>query len=210
MEEKREEPTSRKIARAKESRGGAYSLDLVHSLLILAALVFLYFYSSHLLERFKMAFYWRDPIDPLAALKAAFSPLLFFLITLFLLLSSLAVAAFIFQRGWAVKRGARGSKEGGYYKLFYALIKGSCLILLAYLLFSKVLPKAQERSLASFQEQTHFIFHEPFIMTLLVTLCFFLLSIFDLAYKKWRFFRSLKMSRAEIKEEEREEGGRKK
>ena len=199
MQEKTEKPSQRKLKKARERGEFAVSSELTSSLLLAAGLLLLWAFSAvlntALQEVFTEMFSELNTLDPEEGLQRAFlkvmMPLSVFLMCLFVL----ALMVQWVQTGWVWGRKKERGKSGS--RIFFTLLKVVVIGTIGYLALKGVRPSLHPTSM----------FEMLFSLLAKVALALVVLGLGDFIYQKWKFNQSMRMTKQELKDEQREAEG---
>jgi flagellar biosynthesis protein FlhB len=223
-EDRTEKATARRREKAREKGQGARSRELVA--LSTAAGVFFVFYLAGntflqritgLTARLLGLGYGRDT---LAVMKSAGAEMMLILAPFFIAAVAFAVLSNVLQGGFLLKplnfELERLSPLAGIKKLFSLsavpgmiknVLKFIVGIILFYIIMKKVvvvLPMTTAMDLTDIQAIAFGLSSKAVIYTLST---FFVLALIDYLYERWKFERSIRMSKEEIREESKESEG---
>lgn len=233
LQDKTEEATPRKLEEARKKGQVAKSQDLTASIVLLSAMLVLFFTASlFFTQLFGLArgvfLNLSEPFDSLASLNFWFRQGLIYLTYMMLpLFLSLFVAAFI-ANAYQVQlvfsahpimpkwnninifnpqRYKKFFELQAVMKLLFGLMKLAVVAVICYLMIFSVLGDITKLMEANPREIIVFIAWNSFFIGLLVSLFLLVLGIADFAYQKWKFAKDQKMTKQEVKEERKQSEG---
>lgn len=186
MEDKEFEASKKKLKQARKEGKVVHSQELALGLLFLCFFSLLWLVGPSIITRIKllMSFQHLNSQDPLHALFHAVStlkgPLFLFLIAMFL-------AAYFVHAAQIGLLFSRPKKHKTKIRPLFPLVKLLIISLILYLFLKK-------------PSSISFIF---FLLSIVISLL--ILGIIDYFYQRYLFFKEMRMSRAEKKEEQRED-----
>ncbi len=199
MQEKTESPSQRKLKKAREYDEFAVSSELTSALILMGGLLLLWAFSAvlnaHLQGIFTEVFSELNILDPEEGLKRVIwkivPPLSAFLICLFVI----ALAAQWIQVGWVW--GRRKGKKKAQSRIFFTLLKVVVIGAIGFFTMKSVRPSLHPTSIC----ETVF----PLLVKVALTLV--VLGLGDFIYQKWKFNQNMRMTKQELKDEQREAEG---
>ena len=196
MQEKPFEPTKRKLRKAKERGQVAKSAELISAVMLAGGWLLVWGLSTLLGNRFqvtmKTAFSNLSEPSLSLAMQKAFSPLLAPTLIILFGISVIAFAIHWAQAGWIWTWKKHKGKGSGHslYRFFFALLKVGVVGGIALLYFWSLKPKD--------------LVKEAFSLSGLVIVALLFLGVIDFIYQKWRFHQEMRMTKEELKEEQKE------
>ena len=199
MEEKTEQPSQRKLKKARERGEFVVSSELTSSLILAGGLLLLWAFSTvlngSLQGIFTEVFYELHTLDPEEGLKRVVLRVILPVSTFLLCLFGLALISKWVQTGWVWGRKKRRGKAQSH--IFFTLLKVAVIGAIGYLTLKGVRPSLQPPS----------IFEMLFFLLIKVALALVVLGLGDFIYQKWKFYQSMRMTKQELKDEQREAEG---
>jgi len=224
QEERTEQATPRRRQKAREKGQLAKSRELVSMSTIAGSLLVLYYTGALFMKNISTLMGrllgLRYGTEPLAVMRSASIEMLWILAPLFGVTVLFAVLANVAQSGFLLKpltfEVERLSPLAGWKNLFSVsslpgIFKSTAKFAIGCILFYYiikqillVLPATSTLDLIDLQRMTVKLTYRAVITTFSV---FFVLALADFFYERWRFERSIRMSKEEIREEQRESEG---
>lgn len=199
MQEKTEKPSQRKLKKARERGEVAHSAELTSTLVLAGGLLLLWSFSTLFHERLRGVFiriFTRlNTLEPEEAMKEAGGMIVFPLAAILGGLFVLALLAHWVQTGWvwSRKKGKRKAKS----RPFFTLLKVTVIGAIGYLTLKTECPSLNPPPLIE----------TLFSLLVKVSLALLVLGIGDFIYQKWKYSQNMRMTRQELKDEQREAEG---
>jgi flagellar biosynthesis protein FlhB len=228
-QEKTEQPTQRRLDKAREEGKAVTSKEMFVLTSIIMMLVFMYFFSlnfNEILGTWKNLFYMMEGIreghSPLKALKSTIEKIFFFtlivgipvfIVTIF---TQAMVGGVTFSTKSLEWKNSKISPIEGFKRIFSVkglveMLKGILKVVFLfgaglYILYNDT-NKLKELSSGTFENAliTASSFFPKLIIVLIIILL--LIAILDWTYQKYNFLKSLRMNRQDLKDESKETEG---
>lgn len=199
MQEKTEKPSQRKLKKARERGEFAYSAELNFALVLAGGLGLLWLFSTVLSGRLKGIFIGvfsgLNILELEEGLKQVAQEIVVPLVVLLGGILVIALAAHWVQTGWVWSR-KRGRKQRRS-RLLFSLLKVIVIGGTGYFTLRSASPSLHPSPL-----------HETlFSLLAKVALALLVLGVADFIYQKWRYYQSMRMTKQELKDEQRETEG---
>lgn len=201
-EERNEQPSQKKIKKAKEKGFVAKSPFFASSTIFLLSILFINFtknfFFNALSQSIKESFKYHYNLENVFKLvcKPIIFPLLFTLLTIWIVafFAHLIQTGLVFFPNLLLRK-----KQGGEIKVFSPIIKILALITIGYFIFTNMFGHFEVYS--SPKKELFFLYHELFHLIVIIAIVFFLLGLADFFYQKWRHYKKMHMTKAEKKQE---------
>lgn len=228
--DKTEEPTPRKLAEAREKGLVAKSNDLTIAIMLLGTMLFFFFFSSfmyHELQDFCLAvfhhldFEYRS-LDVISRyVKQGSSQILWMLLPIIMGTLFIAFISNILQTGMIYSLDPlkpkwkklnifnpsnyeRNFGSSAWMRMIFGLVRLNLVLALSYLMMSEKAYETFSMGKGNPRDIFLFIFHETLALGTACSIAYIFIGILDYIYQRWRFMRQMKMSRREIKEEQKQ------
>lgn len=205
MNERSEEASPKKQAKAKKEGKVAYSSDLIKTSLLMSSLILFGLLSKVLMT------YWRDCFllcisskdeEIETILQKCFAPFVVPLLSFFALALVVVFLTSFIQQGFVFSL-AKKRKATSF--VFYPHLKLFVLFGMGFLLFPKIMFTDYENYNDSLKEGILSLFQELYFGALWTCVALFIIALIDVVYQRWKLNKELKMTKEEKKEEMREE-----
>ncbi len=224
FDERTEQATPRKRQKAKEKGQIARSRELISIAGMAGVILMFYFGGSHLMDRLsgltEKLLGLKYGIDPLFVMMIASREALWILSPFFAMAVVFSFFAGAAQGGFLVRAlnieiervnpisgMQRLFSRQGLFEFFKSMFKFMVFALMLYLMIKMVLPSLPSTILMDINQLRDFATKILFKVLLYSFGVFFVLAVLDYIFEKWKFERSIKMTKQELKQEMKETEG---